>query len=215
MVVQFQTSFAPKKTLVAAPTTRASGHSVNIFAIISIAIFVLTVVAATSVYIYRSHLITSIGDMDAQLAAARKSFEPEFIDKASRLSARIDASRTLLGKHTAISPLFDILEKKTLENVRFTEFNFTVSDRTIIASMTGEAKSFNAVALQSDVFGAEPAFIDPVFSNFTLNDEGDVVFNFETKIDPSLLLYREGVVGSKKEPAKEDNLLLDESVETL
>ena len=61
--------------------------------------------------------------------------------------------------------------------------------------MTGQAKSFNSVALQSDVFGTERSFKDPIFSNFSLNERGDVIFNFQTTVDPKLLLYREIVLG--------------------
>ncbi len=212
MVVQFQTSFAPKKAPAYAPIVRRTGgHSVNIFAIISIIVFIITVGLAVTVFFYKSHLVSAIGEMDVSLAAARKSFEPEFIAEASRLNARIEAARALLGTHLAVSPFFDILEKKTLENVRFTEFSFSVVGKMMQVSMTGQAKSFNSVALQSDVFGAEHAFVDPVFGNFTLDDEGNVIFSFEAKIDPDLLLYGEGVVKGKASDDAESasELLLD------
>ena len=61
--------------------------------------------------------------------------------------------------------------------------------------MMGEAKSFNAVALQSDVFGGERSFQDPIFSNFTLNENGNVIFKFSTSVEPELLRYLETLVG--------------------
>lgn len=204
MVVQFQTSFIPKKSPVGtAPTFGPIGRNVNVFAVIALIIFFLTAGLAAFVFFYKAHLITLITTMDADLAKAKKSFEPTFIDTASRLNARIEGVQQLLGTHTALSPLFDILEKKTLESVRFQDFNFSTTDRKVTLTMTGQAKSFNAVALQSDVFGAERVFKDPVFSNFTLNEAGDVIFNFQTSVEPEFLLYRETVLGGQT--TKEDD----------
>lgn len=199
MVIQLQTSFIPKRPQVlssAAPPL--GGKSMNLFAIIAVVIFLLTVILAAGVFFYRGHLIRTIAGLDAKLAAAKKSLEPEFINEASRLYSRIEATKELFALHTAPSSLFNILEKKTLESVRFRDFSFDAhTEQEMTLSMTGEAKSFNAVALQSDVFGAEPAFLNPVFSNFNLNEQGDVVFNFKAAFDPARLRYRETVIASQ------------------
>lgn len=197
MVIQLQTSYIPKKASVIGSGQPVVGRThVNVLAIIAFVIFFIAVGLSATVFFYKSSLIRLIASMDAELAAAKKSFEPAFIEEASRLNTRIDGAQELLGNHRALSPLFDILEKKTLESMRFKDFNFTsVSSQSATLSMTGQAKSFNSVALQSDVFGSEKAFKDPVFSNFNLDNQGDVIFNFKTTIDPGLLRYRETVLG--------------------
>jgi len=212
MVVQFQTSFIPKKaSMIAAPAQGLRGRNINVFALIALIVFFLTAGLAAFVFFSKLHLITVITKMDTELAAAKKKFEPEFVDVASRLDARIKGAQELINNHSAISPLFDILEKKTLENVRFKDFNFTVGDKKVTLAMTGQARSFNAVALQSDVFGTERSFQNPVFSSFTLDDGGDVLFNFRTELDPNLLLYRETVIGaSKGTESDEENVLSEE-----
>lgn len=222
MVVQFHTSFIPKKVpVITPPTSGVGGRSVNLFTMIALIIFFLTVGLAAAVFFYKSYVVRAIVAMDTALAAAKKSFEPEFIEEASRLNARIEGARELLHRHRALSPLFDVLEKKTLESVRFRNFNFTAqNEREIELAMTGEARSFNAVALQSDVFGAERFFRDPVFSNFTLNESGDVIFNFKTVIEPELLLYREAVLPASARdgevsgaPLGDDELFREEALE--
>ncbi len=55
--------------------------------------------------------------------------------------------------------------------------------------MNGTARSFNAVALQSDAFGKSSIFKDPIFSNLNLDQEGDVVFDFSAVIDPVRVSY--------------------------
>lgn len=198
MVIQLHTSFIPKKPQIPLPEGAAGRSTVNLFALFALIVFLLTAALSGSVYFYRVYLIRAIQGMDATLAAARKSFEPEFINEASRLHARIEATKELFALHRAPSLVFDTLEKKTLQSVRFKDFSFDArNERTMTLSLTGEAQSFNAVALQSDVFGADSLFQNPVFSNFALNDRGDVIFNFKATLDPKLLRYRETVAVSE------------------
>lgn len=180
------------------PTSSGLGSwRVNLLAILAFLVFFSSTSFAVFVFFYKSHIIKTIAELDASLVLARKSFDPEFIAEASRLDARIESARMLLKTHRALSPLLDLLEKKTLESVRFQDFTFNGRNGDdITVGMTGEAQGFNAVALQSDVFGAERSFKDPVFSNFSLDEEGNVIFNFQTTVDPKLFLYGETLLGS-------------------
>lgn len=205
MVIQIQTSFTQKKIPTALPTTQGTGgRSFNALSIFALLAFFVVIGLAVTVFFYKARLIRVIAELDASLLQAKKSFDPGFIAEASRFNTRIEAARELLNSHRALSPLFDILEKKTLENVRFRDFHFTAGGREVMMGMTGQAKSFNSVALQSDVFGAEDSFKDPVFSNFSLNEDGDVIFNFQTTVDPKLLLYRATLLGKEGSDAKDE-----------
>lgn len=197
MPIQIQTPFIQKKIPTALPTAQGiSGRSIHVFSILALLVFFIIIGLAVSEFFYKSYLIKSIAGLDASLLQAKKSFDPEFIAEASKLNAKIEGAKTLLNSHRALSPLFDILEKKTLESVRFQDFHFSAEGkREVTFGMIGQAKSFNSVALQSDVFGAERSFKDPVFSNFSLNERGDVIFNFQTTVDPKSLLYRETMLG--------------------
>ncbi len=212
MVIQIQTSFTPKKGPGTGPVgSRTLPRGINFFAGIAIVVFSIMAGLSGFVFFYKAHLMNVISGMDVELAKAKKSFEPAFIEEASRLNMRISGAQELLNSHQAISPLFDILEKKTLESMRFQDFNFSAPDgKSATLTMTGQAKSFNSVALQSDVFGTEKAFKDPIFSNFNLNDEGDVIFNFQTSIDPALLRYRETVLGGTGVPPTDTQTSDDE-----
>jgi len=204
MVIQLQTSFIPKKTLAPMPGSSGFhfGKSVNLFVIIGILVFLLTAALAAGVFFYRGYLLQTIANKDTKLAEARKSFEPEFVDEAAKLSKRVEAIKNLLSTHRTLSPLFEMLEKKTLETVRFQDFSLDAKGAEASLTMTGVARSFNAVALQSDIFGSDRYFKNPIFSNFTLTDRGDVMFNFRAVLDKKLLLYRETIVGSETdEPA--------------
>lgn len=211
MPLQFHTSlFAVKKSSVIPPPFSKAGRTFNLLGIIAIFMVVGAIALALSVFFYRGHLLRSLTAMDEQLAAARKSFEPEFVEEASRLNARIEASKELLSLHSSLSPLFDLLEKKTLESVRFSNFSFTAPPHAAAKlSMAGEAKSFNGVALQSDVFGAVKYFKDPVFSDFALDDQGTVLFYFKTTVDPGFLRYAETIAASSTAADSLDSFMED------
>ena len=59
--------------------------------------------------------------------------------------------------------------------------------------MTGEARGYAALALQSDIFNKSQYFKDSIFSNLKLNTKGDVIFSFRAVVDPSLVSYQREV----------------------
>lgn len=197
MVVQLRTSFLSKTPQSISAGGGGGRRSTRLFPIVAVGLFIIVALLAGAVFFYRGYLIRSISEMDSKLAAAKNVFEPEFINEAGRLHSRIEAAKGLFAAHSAPSLIFDLLEKKTLETVRFLDFSYDArNERETTLSMQGEARSFNAVALQSDVFGADPLFVNPIFSDFSLNEQGDVVFHFKTNLDTARLRYRETVISS-------------------
>ncbi len=193
MPVQFHTAFTPQKASSFVQSATLGGRRLNLFALASLALFAAAGLASLALFFYHGYLVRQIAEMNATLAAARKSFEPEFIDTAVRLSRRIEGGKRLLANHRVLSPLFETLEKKTLETVRFQNFSFDASGQTPTLGMTGEGRSFNAIALQSDIFGADKRFLNPVFSNFSLGERGDVLFQFKTGLAPEFLNFGENL----------------------
>ena len=59
--------------------------------------------------------------------------------------------------------------------------------------LEGEARSYSSVALQSDIFGDNKYLKNPIFSNLGLAKSGDVTFNLELNLDPSVMLYKESI----------------------
>ena len=207
MVIQLHTPFFRREPPASAPSPagRGAARGANPFAVIALVVFLAVAALAAGIFLYRGFLIREIRAMDAQLAAARKSFEPEFVEAAARLDARLEAAGQVLSRHRALSLLFVLLERRTLETVRFRDFSFEAKDdKTFTLSLSGEAKSFNAVALQSDVFGEEKYFTSPVFSNFTLSERGNVLFQFKTAVDPALIAYRADASDSPPANAEEE-----------
>ncbi|MBU6390192.1 hypothetical protein KGQ31_01440 [Patescibacteria group bacterium] len=192
MDTKFQTSFIPRKTVTKTANFRA--EPVSLFLLISIIIFILTLASAGAVFVYKRMLIGSIADMDARLSQAKNSFEPSFISTANRLNQRIEAAKKILLAHTVVTPVFDFLANDTLATVRFNDFSYSLDDNgTATLSLSGEAKSFDSVALQSDVFGGEKFILSPVFSDLNPSQNGNIVFKFVGNLDPAFISYKKNL----------------------
>jgi hypothetical protein len=190
MDTKFQTSFIPKKAIISG-TNRGQSKPVNILLVIAVMIFLLALSLAGGVFGYKKMLISRINGMNSDLSRAKNSFEPESIKKWNRLDQRIDSATKILSAHTAVSPIFDFLENDTLATVKFENFSYSLRDNGESSlTMTGRAKNFGSVALQSDIFGQEKYIKNPVFSNLNPDQTGDIVFNFTSTLDPALVSYK-------------------------
>lgn len=193
---KLQTSFIPKKPITETTVFRRP-QTVSIFTLISIIIFIISLASAAGVFLYQRYLVGQIADMNSRLAKAKNAFEPSFVTTVTNLSNRIAAAKKILDAHTVVSPLFDLLAGETLQNVRFDNFSYQLSDAgASTISMSGQAKSFNAVALQSDVFGQDKRLKNPVFSDLNLDQSGNVIFKFTATVDASYLSYRKNLSGA-------------------
>jgi hypothetical protein len=186
MDTKLQTSFIPKKAFNDVPR-KASGGLLNIIAIV---VFVIAIILSAGVYGYQKLLNSKINKMQTELEDARAALQPDVIKELSRANARFTAGQDLIKKHTLITSLFNLLETETLRAVRFSRFTYMIDDAGRIAiGMTGEAPSYATVALQSKVFSENSNFKGPQFSNLDLSKEGNVVFNFKSFIDTTLVSY--------------------------
>lgn len=200
MEPQFRTSFIPKATLgksEGSPKQRTTG--MGIVTLVTLVLFLGTIALAVGAFLYQSFLGQSITSKKASFERAQDAFEPVLITELARVDSRIDSAENLIEGHIAVSGLLELLEAATLKNVRFTDFQFsTLSGPDITISMRGEARSFNAVALQSDAFGENRFLRNTIFSNLNLNDRGNVTFDFSATVDPRLISYERLVEGQSE-----------------
>jgi hypothetical protein len=188
MDTKFQTSFIPKKPVVETP--KRDVGSGGLFYVISVIIFVFSVVCTVGVFGYMKYVQANIDRMNEELSAARESLQPEVIKEISRVDTRFESAKDLLKTHVLLTAFFDLLESKTLEAVRFTNFSYLMDEgKKVSVTMKGEAKSYAAVALQSKILSEDKNFKNPQFSDLTINKDGNVIFLFKTNIDPTLLFY--------------------------
>ncbi len=185
-----QTSFIPKKPLVeGAPVRRAH---MGIMWFVALLLFVASIVAGGAAFAYQLSLQSAIKSESDSLARAQAAYDPSVINSIIRLDDRITQSKILLQKHLAPSSIFSMLESSTLQNVRFTNFSYSINpDGTAALALSGEALDFASVALQSDAFGQDRDLKDILFSDINIDPAtGHIVFKMTGTVASSFLLYR-------------------------
>ncbi|MEK7060213.1 MAG: hypothetical protein AAB970_01165 [Patescibacteria group bacterium] len=187
----FQTSFIPKKPIIAEQS--ATSQPIGLFAIISIFIFFAVILGTGALYFYDGILKKNIVQMENDLSLAQNRFEPSKIVQLQVLDKRLNASTEILSKHITISPIFNALQALTMKTVGYTKFSYNFDgnkNSKIMVQISGVAVGYRSVALQSDLFTGNKYLIDPVFSNLSLDDKGNVLFDLEFSVDPNFIDYK-------------------------
>jgi len=195
MEQNFQTSFIPQKPIVKERTS--SSQPVSIFLIISLFVLFAVLLATGGLYFYKGVMEKSITNMENTLNLAKNRFEPAKIAELQVLDKRLRASSEILSKHIVTTPIFDVLEKLTMKTVRYTKFSYelgTEKNISVKIKMSGQAIGYRSIALQSDLFTKNKSLIDPVFSNLTLDNNGNVLFDLEFSVDPSFVNYKQALL---------------------
>lgn len=195
MEERVKTSFIPKASLAVENTEVRRRRPMSLVTLIAGVILILIILSAGGLFLFQKFSEQSIVSKKASLERYRAAFEPETIKELARLDSRISSGRTLLKGHVAISKLFDELEKLVLASVRFSDFSYKYADATkVTLTASGEADSFNAVALQSDAFSKSAIITEPIFSNVNISKTGTILFDFTAVIDTSRIGYTGGAV---------------------
>lgn len=186
---EFQTSFIPKKTIIERPKKiQGGGGIVNLFSFI---IFIIALLSVGGAYLYRESVKTNIEEYKKSLAIAKNQFEPSLITELQILDKRLNAATAILDQHVAVSPIFVLLEESTLPTVRYSDFTYDIDAKTNLVNveMKGEAKGYNFIALQADLFNDNKFIKNPIFSDLVLDQNGNVDFNLTFSVDKSLISY--------------------------
>jgi hypothetical protein len=191
MEQNFQTSFIPQKPMIKERAIVA--RPVGILFIASLFILFTVLLATGGFYFYKGIAIKNIANMENNLNLAKNRFEPSKIAELQVLDKRLRASTEILSKHIAITPIFSVLEQLTMKTVRYTKFSYSLdTDKNVVnIKMSGVAIGYRSVALQSDLLAKNKNLIDPIFSNLTLDDSGNVLFDLEFSVDPSFVNYKQ------------------------
>ena len=154
-------------------------------------IFIAALAAAGGLYLYRVLLSRDISELSQSITRAEEIISPSLVARLSEYDKRVAAVKTLLGNHIVLSPVFEILEELVISSVRFSEFEYKFGrDVNAKVVLSGEARSYSALAAQADLLGKSEHINNPIFSNFELNPQGNVTFNFTTDISKNVQLYR-------------------------
>lgn len=191
----FQTSFIPKRPVTEDRPVRSS--SVSVFLFIAVVFLIASIGSAAFVYIYKTSLTRQVAQMKDDLDKAKGAFEDDFIKDLQTIDRRINTANQVLAGHIAVSPIFQALQQSTLKSIQFTKFTYKITgsgqSSQIDVDMSGKAQSYTSIALESDQLTKNKYIRDPIFSNLTLDDKGNVLFDLVFSVDPKLVMFSEVV----------------------
>ncbi len=103
-------------------------------------------------------------------------------------------SQALLDRHLAVSPIFIMLERNVLRNIRLKTLKFSFAgDNKIKIDLSGIATNYDALSRQSDALGTDKLrklISTPVVSDFSPLADGNISFNFTDSVNPDLVSYK-------------------------
>lgn len=190
-MVEFKTSFIPKKPIVALAQERRPSLPTNLLSTGSLIVLLFLLVVAGGLYFYKVALKQSIETMSDSLDRARDAIDPVFVGNLKRLDGRLQVARVLLENHMLISPIFGLLEDVSLKSVQLDQFSFSLGEKgEPEITLSGKARDYSSLALQSDAFGGSSNIQESLFSNLRLDTQGRVLFSFTGGINKSLLRWK-------------------------
>jgi len=188
------TSFVPKQPVRTVRRPQARG-SLSILAVASLALVGAAVVLSGLVFGYELYLKQSKNKKTDELKALQNSVEPQAVEELARLSQRLVIAKELLAGHVAVSSVFSMFERDTVQGVSFEGFELqTAPSGDVEIAMGGIAESFNALAYQSVVFRENPFLRNQIFEDITVTEDGDVTFSFTGIISSNLVRAQGGQI---------------------
>lgn len=183
------TSFVPKQPV--APLREKKGGW-NVFWLAAAVLFLASVIGAGGVFAFKQYLVGVKDAKLAELQAADEKIRASTVTEFVRLRDRFDAAHGILENHIMFSHFLEVLEARTIQNVRFSSLKFNLlPDGTYEIGMEGVARTFNALAAQSSLFNEEQYFKRAIFSDIAVNANNTVNFTLSALLDPALLAMTE------------------------
>lgn len=195
-----QTAFIPKKPLAeerAISTTTTVRRGGGILSLLSVFLLIVSIALAGGVFFWKTAKEKSFNEKRSQIQSSEDAIDTKFLDEIKDLDRRIKASNQLLNNHVSLSPLFTALGQSTLKSIQYTRFDYKISDgsdlnpKKVTISLSGVAKSYASIALQSDAFSQNRNIQDPIFSGLNRDEKsGTVNFNLDFTVNPAFLNYK-------------------------
>lgn len=183
-------SFVPKRPITSMGKPKAR-TSVDFFTLISVMLFIVSIVLAGGVFAWKWSLEKSIASDIDFIKQNESKFDSAVVDSIIKLDDRIESSKNIISKHLAPSKFLEFLGGITLSSVRFNDFSFSFDEGGgVKVLMSGEGIDFPSIALQSDVFAEQGDKIkNPIMSDFSLEPSGRVKFNFSATVPLDVVKY--------------------------
>jgi hypothetical protein len=192
------TSFIPKRPVSSeSPVSSSEHHSIGLLSLLTFVVVLGTGIAFVGVYLYQQTLLSQQTKLQQQISTDQTGLGSDFVTQMKRLSGRMSGVKTLIQNHIVVSPIFAALQATTLQTVQYKTFTYALTTDTgthakvVRVEITGTAKDYATLALQSDAYAQTPLIKNPVFSGLTVQAKSALVdFKLVFTVDPTSLSYQ-------------------------
>ncbi len=187
-------SFIPKKPLARDEGVKRHKPVLNIVFLISFVIACVAIGVSAMRFMQIEDLEQERVEKIKELENYNKELEKreiiKNIEENRQFAKKITILKGILGRHIESTKLFSFLERTTPTQVSFKNFDFSDSGDVIQLKMNGQAASYEVLATLSGLYKEEKeTLLYYSLTNFSLDDTGNVSFNFSGIFKPSLILY--------------------------
>lgn len=147
-------------------------------------ILFLVVIIWFGLLFYKNSIDKKIESTKQQTESLSEQENKEMQTKILALEKNLKNVKNLLSQHIYSSKLLALLEKLTLPQVRWTDFNFKIESG--LLSLKGQANNYSTLAKQILIFQEEPSFKEVKTSGISLGQLGGVKFNMEINLNPEI-----------------------------
>jgi len=170
--------------------SRLPRRKFGVFTILSICVFVASVVGFGLSFFYERQIERQVAALDDLVRRSEDAFDRSLLEEIARVDKKIMAAREVLAGHISLRSLFELIDRNTLHTIRFTAFGFEKHpENGYILSMQGVGRDYASIALQSEAFVQTRRLKNVVFSNLRLTNEGTITFALSATIESDLLAY--------------------------
>lgn len=150
-------------------------------------IFLGTGAVIAGAFAYGRYTRSQTESLKTKIADIEAGFEQSVLDQSIRRDQKLQGIQELLRSHLIPSNIFDLLERNTLPQVRFTVFSYSADAKKI--DVTGEAASYSTLANQVRTFEALKEVDRVDFGGLSVTEKGLLNFKMTLVFKPKLLQY--------------------------
>jgi len=200
MANELQTSFIPKQNFTKTVTVAASQASVGLLLLVSLIIFGSSLVLFAGAYGYQYMLSSQINNpceagsdagcgLRASLERDKRELQVDRIIGFSRLDAKMKTSSAIIGDHQTLLSFFDLLQKETIETIRYTRLDYAEGSILI----EGLARGYEDVAVQAKALNESDLVTKSTFSDLGLDKSGNVIFKLALSVKSDVFNYEKSL----------------------
>jgi hypothetical protein len=193
MAIQNQSSFIPKDGSFKKPRRESM---MGILMLVSLVVLGLSLLLFAGSYGYWYLLDRQVNapcdgeggacGLKATVDNIKHELDLKQIVRYNRLDKKMKVAQGLIDGHTTLVPLFDVLERLTIHNVRYNKFS--VEDGATV-TIEGTAREYEDLAAQLRVYKDSNSIKEAVFSGLGLDDDSLITFKLQLVPVSSLLTF--------------------------